>query len=76
MKHKKFFDRLGVEAITDIIENAHQDAVYYVDEWNEHFKAHGYCTDKCIIGLHNPHTHYRLDRLQSILNKEQGALPC
>ena len=72
MKHKKLIERLGAEKIQDILDNAHQDAVYYVDEWNEHFKVHGYCTDKCIIGVHNPQTHYRLETLKRLIADGQN----
>lgn len=67
MKHKKLVERLGVDKIQDILNNAHDDAVYYVDEWSEHFKVHGYCTDKCIIGVHNTQIHYRLETLKRLI---------
>jgi len=67
MKEQLLIEKLGAEKVQDILSNAHDDAVYYVDEWNEHFKVHGYCTDKCIIGVHNPHTHYKLSTLRNAL---------
>lgn len=70
MKHKKLVERLSVEKIQDILDSAHGDAIYYVDEWNEHFNVHGYCTDKCIIGVHNPRTHYRLETLKRFIANE------
>jgi len=67
MKEQLLIEKLGAEKVQNILSNAHDDAVYYVDEWNEHFKVHGYCTDKCIIGVHNPHTHYKLSALRNAL---------
>lgn len=67
MKEQLLIEKLGIEKVQDILNNAHDDAVYYVDEWNEHFKVHGYCTDKCIIGVHNAHTHYKLSALRNAL---------
>ncbi len=67
MKEQLLIEKLGIEKVQDILSNAHDDAVYYVDEWNEHFKVNGYCTDKMIIGVHNPHTHYKLSALRSAL---------
>lgn len=67
MKHKKLLDRLGLEKVKDILKNAHDDAVYYVDEWSEVFNIHGFYTDKCIIGVHNVSNHYRLECLQKMI---------
>ncbi len=67
MKAQKLIEKLGKAKISDILKEAHPDAVYYVDEWNEHFKVHGYCADKCIVGINNPHTHYKLTDLQEAL---------
>ncbi|RIX01103.1 hypothetical protein D3X38_08525 [Acinetobacter baumannii] len=72
MKAKKLLEKLGAKRITKILENAHQEAVYFVDEWNEHFKAHGFYTDKCIVGVHNPHSHYKLSVLKQALGGEHG----
>ncbi len=72
MKAKKLLEKLGVKGITKILENAHQEAVYYVDEWSEHFQAHGFYTDKCIVGIHNPHSHYKLSDLKQALGGEHG----
>lgn len=72
MKAKKLIEKLGGKKVAKILKNAHQDAVYYVDEWNEHFKAHGFYTDKCIVGVHNPHSHYKLSVLKQALGGEHG----
>ncbi len=58
--------------LLSILESAHQEAVYFVDEWNEHFKVHGFYTDKCIVGVHNPHSHYKLSELKQALGGEHG----
>lgn len=69
MKYKKFINRLGLDKIQDILNNAHTEAVYYVDEWTNKFGGiHGFCTDKMIVGVHNPHTHYKLKDLRLTLD--------
>ncbi|HHP4696214.1 TPA: hypothetical protein ACSBZO_003741 [Acinetobacter baumannii] len=72
MKAKKLLEKLGAKGIKKILESAHQEAVYFVDEWNEHFKVHGFYTDKCIVGVHNPHSHYKLSELKQALGGEHG----
>lgn len=68
MKAQKLIDRLGVERVQDILNKAHEEAVYYVDEWTDNFGGiHGYCTDKLVVGIHNPHTHYKLTELQKAI---------
>lgn len=67
-------EREGVKRIGDILHAAHKDAVYYVDEWNDHFKVHGYCADKCIVGVHNQHTHYKLDELRAAFQEAVNPL--
>ena len=68
MKSKKLIEKLGTEKVQDILDNAHEDAIYYVDEWTDNFGGiHGYCTDKCIVGIHNSHKHYKLDELRKAI---------
>jgi hypothetical protein len=63
-----FLSEHGKEKVQDILNNAHNDAVYYVNEWTDSFGGtHGYCTDKFIVGLHNKNTHYKLDDLKSCI---------
>lgn len=67
MKAQKLIEKLGKDKVLDILKEAHSEAIYYVDEWNDHFKVQGFCADKCIVGVHNPHTHYKLSDLHEAL---------
>ena len=68
MKAQKLIEKLRAEKVQDILDNAHEDAVYYVDEWTDNFGGvHGYCTDKMIVGIHNPHTHCKLSELREAM---------
>lgn len=64
-----FLVKHGTAKVQDILDNAHAEAVYYVDEWTDSFGGiHGYCTDKFIVGIHNNSTHYKLSDLKSVSN--------
>ncbi len=73
-KSQKLIERLGVKKIRDILRDAHTGAVYFVDEWNDHFKVHGFYSDKCIVGVHNPHTHYKLVDLREAFKEAVNPL--
>lgn len=72
MKAQKLIKRLGIKKISEILKEAHPKAVYYVDEWNDQFRTHGFYADKCIVGVHNPHSHYKLSDLETALGGEYG----
>ncbi|HAM65275.1 MAG TPA: hypothetical protein DCP65_05440 [Acinetobacter nosocomialis] len=72
MKVQKLIEKLGRDKVLNILKEAHPEAIYFVDEWNEHFKVHGFYTDKCIVGVHNPHSHYKLSELKQALGGEHG----
>lgn len=59
-------NRIGINELESIID-CPDDAVYFVDEYNEHFKRHGYCTDKFIFGVSNNGTHYKLEDVRRTL---------
>lgn len=62
---QQFTELKGKAVIQEILNNANDDAVYYVDEWTNSFGGiHGYCTDKFIVGVHNRSTHYKLSDLK------------
>lgn len=64
---KRLLEIKGRPAIQAILDNAHDEAAYYVDEWTNNFGGiHGYCTDKFIVGVHNKSTHYKLSDLKSL----------
>ena len=68
----KLVKKLGLEKIKEIVITAHDDAVYYVDEWTDSFGGiHGYCTDKFFVGHNNPHTHYRLSNLKEFIEQHE-----
>ena len=68
----KLVNKLGLEKIKEIVITAHDDAVYYVDEWTDSFGGiHGYCTDKFFVGHNNPHTHYRLSNLKEFIEQHE-----
>ena len=66
-KIEQFIEKVGNSAAWGIIHNAHPDAVYHCTEWNEHFKCNGYETNKFIVGIHNPKTHFKLSDLKEKL---------
>ncbi|WP_353174133.1 hypothetical protein [Acinetobacter rudis] len=67
-KAKRLIKKLGVDKVREIVDKAHHDAHYYVDAWTENFGGvHGFYTDKCIVGVHNQHTHYKLSELKGAL---------
>jgi len=68
----KFAEKIGLGKIKDIVANAHEEAVYYVDEWTDSFGGiHGYCTDKFFVGQDNPNTHYRLSDLKQFIKQHE-----
>lgn len=68
MNCKSLIEKLGITKVQDILDDAHADAVYYVDEWTDNFGGvHGFYTDKVIVGIHNIHTHYKLSELREMV---------
>lgn len=65
---QEFLIKHGIGKVTDIIKNAHHEAVYYVDEWTNNFGGiHGYYTDRFIVGIHNRKTHFKLDDFRKLI---------
>ncbi|WP_180176674.1 MULTISPECIES: hypothetical protein [unclassified Acinetobacter] len=72
MNVSKFAEKVGLEKIKDIVANAHEEAIYYVDEWTDSFGGiHGYCTDKFFVGHSNPNTYYRLNDLREFIKQHE-----
>jgi len=68
----KLAEKVDLDKIKDIVANAHDEAVYYVDEWTDSFGGiHGYCTDKFFVGHDNPHTHYLLSELKEFIKQHE-----
>ena len=68
----KLAEKVGLDKIKDIVANAHDEAVYYVDEWTDSFGGiHGYCTDKFFVGHDDPYTHYRLSELKEFIKQHE-----
>lgn len=64
----KLLSKMGVKTLFEkAIQNAHQDAKYYCDEWNNHFQTHGYHTDSYHIGIHNAHNYYPLSAINEAI---------
>lgn len=56
------------DVIQGIVDQAHPDAVYYVNEQSRVTGKMGFYTDKLIVGVHNLHTHFKLDDLHKYLS--------
>lgn len=69
---RKFLNKTGHAGVIRILNAAHKEALYYVDEWTDNFGGvHGYCTDKFVVGVHNKHTHYKLSDLRKLVMWEK-----
>lgn len=63
-----------IESILDRYENhKFKDEIkYFVNEENENSKKYpdkGFFVDKFYVGIHNPHTHFSIDKLKSYLSE-------
>ena len=68
----KLADKVGLDKIKDIVANAHDDAVYYVDEWTDSFGGiHGYYTNKFFVGHDNYNTYYRLINFKEFIKQHE-----
>lgn len=61
--------RMGVNTLTEkALNDAHKDAKYYCDEWNNYFKTHGYHTNSYHVGIHNANNYYSLADIKEAID--------
>lgn len=66
---KYLIKKLGVDKVESIINKAPAAAQYYADKWTDSFGGvQGYYADECLLGHHNPNTHYKLSELRAAVN--------
>lgn len=58
----------GAAAVQQIIDNVPCDeALWYVHEHSHVTGKTGFYADKFYVGIHNPHTHYKIEDLKAAL---------
>ncbi|WP_417212073.1 hypothetical protein [Acinetobacter venetianus] len=58
----------GVTAVQKIIDDVPcEEAKWYVNEISSINGKNGYYADNFIVGIHNPHTHFKIEDLKAYL---------